>query len=89
MGYGRPFTVQTPDAASIRKVTIIRLASTTHAFDQGQRLTTLSFQAAADGRSLTVTPPSSGRIAPPGPYMLFILNDKGVPSIGKTVLLSQ
>jgi hypothetical protein len=70
-------------------VRIIRLASTTHAFDQGQRLNILSFQAAADGQSLTVTPPSSGRIAPPGPYMLFILNDKGVPSIAKTVLLSQ
>jgi hypothetical protein len=89
MGYGQPFTVQTPDAASIRRVTIIRLASTTHAFDQGQRLNTLAFQAAADGLSLTVTPPPSGRIAPPGPYMLFILNDKGVPSIAKTVLLSQ
>ncbi len=47
------------------------------------------FQAAADGQSLTVTPPASGRIAPPGPYLLFILNDKGVPSVAQTILLSQ
>jgi hypothetical protein len=89
MHYGQPFTITTPDAAAIRKVTIIRHASSTHAFDMGQRLNTLPFDAAADGQSLTVTPPSSGRIAPPGPYLLFILNEVGVPSVAQTVLLSQ
>jgi hypothetical protein len=89
MRYGQPFTVVTPNAAAIRKVTLIRLASTTHAFDMGQRLNTLAFQVGADGQSLTLTPPASGRIAPPGPYMLFIINDRGVPSVAKTVLLSQ
>jgi hypothetical protein len=88
MRYGQPFTVQTPIAASIRKVTIVRHTSTTHAFDMGQRLNTLAFQPAADGLSLTVTAPPSGRIAPPGPYLLFILNDRGVPSVAQTVLLS-
>jgi hypothetical protein len=89
MHYGVPFTVTTANAASIRKVTLIRLASSTHAFDMGQRLNTLAYQAAADGQSLTVTPPAAGRIAPPGPYLLFILNDKGVPSVAQTILLSQ
>jgi hypothetical protein len=89
MRYGQPFTLLTPNAASITKVTIIRLTSTTHAFDEGQRLTTLGFVAAADGQSLTLTPPASGRKAPPGPYMLFILNDKGIPSVAQTILLSQ
>ena len=27
-------------------------------------------------------------LAPPGPYLLFIINDKGVPSVAQTVLLS-
>jgi hypothetical protein len=89
MHYGAPFTVTTSNAASIRKVTLIRLASSTHAFDMGQRLNTLAYQVAADGQSLTVTPPAAGRIAPPGPYMLFIINDQGVPSVAQTVLLSQ
>jgi hypothetical protein len=53
----------------------------------GQRLNTLQFTAAADGQSLTATPPAAGRFAPPGPYRLFIVNDKGVPSAGQTVLL--
>jgi len=86
--YGQPFTVTTSDAASIQKVTLIRQSSTTHAFDAGQRLNTLSFPKALDGQSLTVTPPASGRIAPPGPYMLFIVNSQGVPSVAQSVLLS-
>jgi Domain of unknown function (DUF1929)/Divergent InlB B-repeat domain len=89
MRYGQPFAVQTPNASTIRKVTIVRHSSSTHAFDMGQRLTTLAFQPSADGLSLTVTAPGSGRIAPPGPYLLFILNDKGVPSVAQTILLSQ
>jgi galactose oxidase-like protein/List-Bact-rpt repeat protein len=85
--YGSPFVVTTPDAAAIRKVTLIRLPATTHAFDMGERLNTLAFTPAADGQSLTVTPPAAGRLAPPGPYRLFIVNDKGVPSVGQTILL--
>jgi hypothetical protein len=88
MHYGQAFQVTTVNAASISKVTIIRLSSTTHAFNTGQRLRTLSFTKAADGQSLTLTAPASGRKAPPGPYMLFILNDKGVPSVAQTILLS-
>jgi len=87
--YGQAFRVTTSNAASIRKVTIIRHASTTHAFDESQRLNTLAFVPAADGQSLTVTPPASGRKAPPGPYMLFIVNEQGVPSVAQTILLSQ
>ena len=86
--YGQSFTVTTPSASSIRKVTIIRLASTTHAFDMGQRLNTLTFQVGSDGQSLVITPPAEGKIAPPGPYRLFIVNDLGVPSVGQTILLA-
>jgi hypothetical protein len=85
--YNQPFVVQTPNAASIRKVTLIRLTSTTHAFDMGQRLNTLSFTAAADGASITVTPPAAGKLAPPGPYHLFIVSDRGVPSVAEVVIL--
>jgi hypothetical protein len=86
MRYGQPFAVSTADAASIRKVTIIRLPSTTHAFNMSQRLNTLQFAVA--GAGLTITPPSAGRIAPPGPYMLFLVNEAGVPSVAQIVTLS-
>jgi hypothetical protein len=85
--YGQQFVVTTPNAASIRKITLIRLASTTHTFDMGQRLNTLTFTTGTG--TLTVTPPAEGKIAPPGPYRLFLVDDKGVPSIGQTVLLNQ
>jgi hypothetical protein len=87
--YNSSFTVTTPEAASIRKVHLIRLAASTHAFDPGQRLRSLVFQAAADGRSLTATAPLSGKIAPPGPYMLFVVNAAGVPSVGQIVRVDQ
>jgi hypothetical protein len=86
--YGQTITVTTPDAGSIRKVTIIRLASSTHAFDMGQRLNTLNFQVGANGQSLVITAPAAGKIAPPGPYRLFIVNDHGVPSVGQTIFLT-
>jgi uncharacterized repeat protein (TIGR02543 family) len=85
--YGQPFTVVTPNAAAIRKVTIIRHMSTTHSWDEGGRLNTLNFQVTPDGTGLTITPPASGLIAPPGPYMLFLLNQAGVPSRAKTIVL--
>jgi hypothetical protein len=85
--YAVPFTVTTASASSITRVTLIRHAATTHAFDMGQRLNTLPFQVAADGLSLTVTPPAAAKLAPPGPYMLFIVNNNGVPSVAQTVLL--
>ena len=87
--YAGTFTVTTPDAAAIRNMHIIRLASTTHAFDVGQRLRSLTYQVAADGQSLTVTAPLNGKSAPPGPYMLFLVNLAGVPSVGKVVLLDE
>jgi galactose oxidase-like protein/List-Bact-rpt repeat protein len=87
--YGGTFPVSTPNAASIRKVHLIRLASTTHAFDMGQRLRSLTYQVSADGTGLTVTAPAGGTLAPPGPYMLFLVNLAGVPSVGQIVLVGQ
>jgi hypothetical protein len=79
--YGRSFTVSTPDAASITKVAWIRLGSVTHAFDQNQRYVPLTFSATSTG--IVVTPPANRNVAPPGHYMLFLLNSRGVPSVAK------
>jgi hypothetical protein len=84
-GYGQVVTLQTPDAASITKVTLIRFGSVTHAFDEGQRLISLSFSGVSGGISVGL--PSSRNIAPPGPYMLFLVNGNGVPSVARIVIL--
>ena len=67
------------DAAQVVRVTLVPLSSVTHAFDESQRSTELEFQRVAGG--LTVRAPRSGAVAPPGPYLLSILNGDGVPSV--------
>lgn len=81
--YGQSFDLQTPDATSITNVNLIRMPSVTHAFDQNQRMIKLGFSQASDG--LAVTAPDSGSLAPPGHYMLFILNGNGVPSAAQII----
>jgi hypothetical protein len=83
--YGQTFTVGTPNAASIAKVTLLGLSSTTHEFNQNQRFVALAFSPTADGTGLAVSVPSNPNIAPPGYYMLFILNGAGVPSVAQMV----
>lgn len=83
--YGETFTVETRDAASIASVTWIRPGAVTHAFDESQRFMRLTF--IAEGHHLKVTAPDRDSVSPPGPYMLFILNRKGVPSVAKVVTI--
>ncbi|HXT19742.1 MAG TPA: galactose oxidase-like domain-containing protein [Thermoanaerobaculia bacterium] len=83
--YGAKFTVQTPTAASIRSVVLVRPGAVTHAFDMEQRLVGLNFTTGAG--ALNVTAPADGNLAPPGYYMLFILNSAGVPSLARFVQL--
>jgi hypothetical protein len=75
--------VQSPNAASIRSVVLIRPGAPTHAFDMEQRMVGMTFT--TSGNTLTVRAPASGRIAPPGYYMLFILNAAGVPSVARFI----
>jgi hypothetical protein len=87
VGYGQSFTVQSTSASSIAKVTWIRLGSVTHAFNQNQRMNYLPFSVSGSGE-LTVTAPASANLAPPGHYMLFIVDGRGVPSVAKIVQIS-
>ena len=83
ISYGTQFAVQSPDATSIASISLIRLGATTHGFNQDGRFTNLSFQ--ASGTALTVQAPLNGKIAPPGYYMLFLVNSNGVPSMASVV----
>jgi hypothetical protein len=87
LAYGRTFTVETPDASSIADVTWIRLGSVTHGFNAGQRINRPAFSPTAEG--VQVTPPADPNLAPPGDYMLFLLNGDGVPSIAHFIRVEQ
>ena len=80
------FFITTPDAASISKVTMIRLGSVTHAFNQNQRFTELIFRPQANG--LEVQFPGGANLTPSGHYMLFLVNSNGVPSVASIVKIS-
>ena len=82
--YGQPFTVQTPNPAAIARGNLIRLSSVTHAFNESQLLYPLSFSVTGS-TSLGADAPPNGNLAPPGPYMLFLINQAGVPSVAKIV----
>ncbi|MGH2543786.1 MAG: galactose oxidase-like domain-containing protein, partial [Ardenticatenaceae bacterium] len=86
IGYGSPFVVETGEAASIARVALIRPAAVTHTTNMEQRYVPLAFT--PSGNTLTVTAPAQGNIAPPGYYMLFIVDANGVPSVAAWVRLS-
>ena len=86
IGYSSVFQVNTPDAASISTVVLMRNGAVTHAFNMDQRHVGLSFTTGSG--VLNVTAPPNGMIAPPGFYMLFLLNTAGVPSVAKMVQIS-
>jgi hypothetical protein len=82
---GSAFQVQTPDAADIASVVLVRPGAPTHAFDMDQRLVGLAYTADAGTGTLNVTAPPNCNVAPPGYYMLFVLNSAGVPSVASFV----
>ncbi|MGE3743636.1 MAG: galactose oxidase-like domain-containing protein, partial [Geminicoccaceae bacterium] len=83
IGFGSRCTVQIDAARPITMVNLIRLSSATHCFNMGQRFLRLAFSAGSGG--LSVTGPASGKIAPPGHYLLHVVDDDGVPSEGAIV----
>ena len=84
VSYGQTFSVQSPDAASIVKATWIRLSSVTHSFNQNQRMNNLTVSAGG-ASTVLVTAPSSANLAPPGHYLLFLIDSNGVPSVARIV----
>ncbi len=83
--YSQKFVIQTSSPSQITKVAWIALGSVTHSFDQSQRYLSLAFSRTTTG--LSISAPTSRNSAPPGYYMLFILNSSGVPSEAKIIQL--
>ena len=77
----------TSQAADIASVALVRPGSSTHAFNFEQRLVDLGFT--AGNGTLTLTSPPNANIAPPGYYMLFLINRAGVPSQAAWVRLAS
>jgi hypothetical protein len=93
INYASSFSVSYQSASPISSAVLIRPGSATHAFDMEQRLIGLcgpSPQPACTGSgTLNLTAPPNGNIAPPGFYMLFLLDSSGVPSKAQFVELGS
>jgi galactose oxidase-like protein/Big-like domain-containing protein/IPT/TIG domain-containing protein/3-keto-disaccharide hydrolase/Kelch motif protein len=84
-GYGSTFFVGTPDASGISGASLIRLSTATHSFNMDQRFLNLTFQVTGGG--LNIQAPANANLAPPGFYVLFIMNGNGVPAVAAVIQL--
>jgi len=88
--YNESFEIELTDAGSIKSIVLIRPSNTTHCLNPEQRYVGLDFERKNNNGnfSLSVKVPANKNVAPPGYYMLFILNHEGVPNVAPFVLLS-
>lgn len=82
--YGQTFQIQTPQAPSINRVAVVRTGSVTHSFNFDQRYVGLQFSHSGSNALSAVAPPN-GSVAPPGYYLLFVIDQEGVPSTGRFI----
>ncbi|MCM3846415.1 kelch motif-containing protein [Pseudonocardia sp. DR1-2] len=85
-GLGTTMTVTSPDAARVTQARLIRPSAVTHATDVDQRSVRLDIARGPDG-SLRLAVPAEPTLVPPGWYMLFLVDDAGVPSVASWVHL--
>jgi hypothetical protein len=81
--YGQTFDVGTSIPNQIKKVSLVRLSSVTHSFNQNQRINFLT--PTPKHNAVTLTAPPNPNVCPPGHYLLFLLNESLVPSMGQIV----
>ena len=82
--YGCQFLVSASPTADIARVTLVRPGSPSHWFDSDQRFIDLGQPTVVSGK-LLVDAPTNANLAPPGYYMLFVIDNLGVPSVAKWI----
>jgi Concanavalin A-like lectin/glucanases superfamily/Domain of unknown function (DUF1929)/Bacterial Ig domain/Bacterial Ig-like domain/Galactose oxidase, central domain len=89
LNYGQTFSITTPDASKIQKISLVRMGSVTHNFDMDQRFQWLDVRPGSQAGTLETDAPADANIAPPGYYHVFVIDDKGVPSKGWTLKIDH
>jgi hypothetical protein len=84
VAYGATLAIDTAQPNEVETVVLLAPISVTHHTDAGQRYIKLPITART-GTSVAARAPAHGNLAPPGYYMLFIVNAAGVPSVAKFV----
>ncbi len=81
LNVGAAFTLDSPQAASIARVVLVKTGAATHSFDMDQRFVELQFT--RQDETLTASMPAHPGDTPPGFYHIFVLDQAGVPSVSK------
>ena len=77
-----------PSAArDAARAVLVAPAATTHGADMNQRHVELAVTGRVDGKGINVRAPADGTLAPPGYYMLFVIDAAGTPSVARWVRL--
>ena len=72
---------------NISRVTLIKTGAVTHSFNMDQRFLELDFDDTTNG--VNVKMPSSANLAPPGYYLLHLIDNQGVPSEAHIIRISS
>ncbi|MFH7597208.1 galactose oxidase early set domain-containing protein [Streptomyces racemochromogenes] len=88
LAYATPFEVRSATASAVRRAVLLAPTTVTHAVNTSQRHLELAVTAVR-GDALTLRTPPGAADAPPGYYMLFLLDGRGVPSTAKWVKLGH
>ncbi|MFE2144238.1 galactose oxidase-like domain-containing protein [Streptomyces sp. NPDC059456] len=86
LGYGAAFEVRSSTAAAVTRAVLLAPTTVTHAVNTSQRHLELPITGVR-GSAIGLRTPPGAADAPPGYYMLFLLDAKGVPSTAKWVKL--
>jgi plastocyanin len=84
INYAGTFTIDTPAAADVTEVVLLRAGAVTHGYNMSQRGIELVISSTTPG-SIDVEEPPNANLCPPGWYLLFVLNSSRVPSLGRWV----
>ncbi|KRG68868.1 hypothetical protein ABB29_10350 [Pseudoxanthomonas dokdonensis] len=84
---GEELLIAMADSRPVSQVVLIRSGSVTHSFNFDQRRIVLAHE--QHGADLAAKIPDSSAVVPPGYYLLFVVNDKGVPSEARMVRITS
>lgn len=86
VAHGASFSLHVPDAGNIQWISLVRPMATTHSYDSEQRLVDIPFRRSGVC-TLNAQMPANPNLVPPGYYMVFVVDRRGVPSVAHWLLV--
>ncbi len=88
IAFGAAFSIDTPTPGAISEVVLMRAGAVTHGFNQNQRYVGCAITGIG-ATNVNAIAPSDGNIAPPGYYLLFVVDRDRAPSVAKWIRLTS